>query len=178
MEPDDERAAGAALVRLAGDDDLLVRAAALSAAGELGCPAPLLEHALAAVAGPAADPAWQVRAGAARAIQGALSPAAGPGRGDTGSEAESGATAAVAALAAAVAALAAAGDDAHADVRKAAVIALGAAPDHPGAADALTAALADTDADVRGYARRALAPAAHRPAPAPASPAHAAPARS
>jgi len=67
-------------------------------------------------------------------------------------------------------ALAAAGSDPHADVRKAAVIALGSWSRHPGTAEALEAALADSDADVRGYARRALADAAPRPVPARPAP--------
>ena len=45
--------------------------------------------------------------------------------------------------------------DPHADVRKAAVIALAPMSGHPAAAAALRAAAADGDADVRAYARRA-----------------------
>jgi hypothetical protein len=45
--------------------------------------------------------------------------------------------------------------DPHADVRKAAVIALAPRSCHPAAAAALRAAVDDSDADVRAYARRA-----------------------
>jgi succinate dehydrogenase/fumarate reductase flavoprotein subunit/HEAT repeat protein len=124
----------AVLDRLAGDPDILVRAAALAAAGALGCPPPLAARALGALT----DPAWQVRAGAVRALQGA-----GPGH--------------------AVGPLVTAAGDAHADVRKAVVIALGEWAAEPGVAAALTARLEDRDADVRAYARRALSAAAeHR----------------
>lgn len=46
--------------------------------------------------------------------------------------------------------------DTHADVRKAAVIALTDDVDEPQVADALEVATKDVDADVRGYARRAV----------------------
>jgi succinate dehydrogenase/fumarate reductase flavoprotein subunit/HEAT repeat protein len=118
-------AAAPALERLAGDRDPLVQAAAFKAAGALGCPAPL--DALAARAITA--PVWQVRAGAAQALG-----AAGPD--------------------AAVPPLTAALSDPHADVRKAAVIALARMDGHPGVAAALRAAAADPDADVRAYARK------------------------
>ncbi|UYM06518.1 HEAT repeat domain-containing protein [Solicola gregarius] len=116
------------LLALARDDDLLVRAAALEGSAGLGCPAPLRTLAIAGVG----DDAWQVRVGAVRGLA-AVS-------GDT----------ALAALASAVA-------DLHADVRKAAVIALGDHAADPVAADALERAAKDIDADVRGYARRASA---------------------
>jgi HEAT repeat protein len=83
----------------------------------------------------AGDAAWQVRAGAAQALAGACPDVAVPP-------------------------LARAVRDPHADVRKAAVIALAAMSSHPAAADALRAAAADRDADVRAYARRASGPLA------------------
>jgi HEAT repeat protein len=82
------------------------------------------------VAAVAGDPAWQARAGAAQAL--AASPP------DV-----------------AVPPLASALRDPHADVRKAAVIALAPMSGHPAAAEALRAAVDDSDADVRAYARRA-----------------------
>jgi succinate dehydrogenase/fumarate reductase flavoprotein subunit/HEAT repeat protein len=143
------------LERLTADTDPLVRAAAFKAAGALGCPAPLDSRAVAALTGGAAashardtpagaagdtvagavaagagDPAWQVRVGAAQALAGAHPDVA-------------------------VAPLARAVSDRHADVRKAAVIALAAISSHPVAAGALRAAAGDRDADVRAYARRA-----------------------
>jgi len=124
-----------AVERLAGDADPLVRAAAFKAAGALGCPPPLDSLAVAALAGDhgqGGDPAWQARAGAAQALA-----AAPPGL--------------------AVPPLAGAARDPHADVRKAAVIALVPMSGHPAAAEALRAAAADSDADVRAYARRATA---------------------
>ena len=45
--------------------------------------------------------------------------------------------------------------DPHADVRKAAVIALAPVGGHPAATEALRAAADDSDADVRAYARHA-----------------------
>ncbi|TYB44495.1 fumarate reductase/succinate dehydrogenase flavoprotein subunit [Actinomadura chibensis] len=121
-------AAAGTLGRLLADGDALVRAAALEAAAGIGCPPPLDEAALAALH----DPAWQVRAGAARGL--AAAPpgvAAGP--------------------------LAKALDDPHLDVRKAAVLALAGFRDVPEAASALDRARSDPDADVRAHARRALA---------------------
>jgi HEAT repeat protein len=121
-------AAGPALQGLAADDDPLVRAAALKAAGAAGCPPPLAGQAVAALA----DPAWEVRVGAVQALQ-----SAGP-------EAAAGPLARSAA-------------DPHPDVRKAAVIALADWAGQAEAAAALRAGLGDSDADVRAYARRALA---------------------
>jgi succinate dehydrogenase/fumarate reductase flavoprotein subunit/HEAT repeat protein len=57
-------AATGVLVGLAGDDDALVRAAALEAAGDIGHPTVLHGLALTALA----DPAWQVRVGAVKAL--------------------------------------------------------------------------------------------------------------
>jgi aspartate oxidase/HEAT repeat protein len=127
-------AASGTLAVLAADPDPLVRAAAFKAAGPLGCPPPLDRHAATAITG-AAEP-WEVRSGAAQAL-GTASPEV------------------------AVPALAGAAADPHADVRKAAVIALGGFSDRPGLAAALRAtvsaaieaAAADTDPDVRAYAR-------------------------
>ncbi|MFC4059223.1 HEAT repeat domain-containing protein [Planomonospora corallina] len=115
-----------ALAVLARDPDPLVRAEALESSGAVG--APLADLAVQALA----DPAWQVRVGAARCL-GAAGPehAAGP---------------LVGALA-----------DANLDVRKAAVLALGAWAERPEVAGALRGALSDSDADVRAHARRALA---------------------
>jgi succinate dehydrogenase/fumarate reductase flavoprotein subunit/HEAT repeat protein len=115
------------LAHLATDKDPLVRSAALKAAAAINCPEPLTTLALSALS----DPAWQVREGAAEALS-----AASPDQ--------------------AVSALATATTDAHADVRKSAVIALAQWPQHPDAAFALNAAQHDSDADVRAYARRAL----------------------
>jgi succinate dehydrogenase/fumarate reductase flavoprotein subunit/HEAT repeat protein len=122
-----------ALERLAGDADPLVRAAAFKAAGAVGCPDPLDLLAVRALTPPEQDAAWEVRAGAARALASADPDVA------------------VAPLAGALA-------DPHADVRKAAVIALLPLAAHPAAGDALRAASSDPDADVRAYAQRAAAP--------------------
>jgi HEAT repeat protein len=119
--------ARAALAVLVDDPDALVRAAAYEALGATGCPAPLADRAVAALA----DPAWQVRAGAATALS-----AADPGP-------------AVPALAKALA-------DPNADVRKAAVLALARHRAGEEARAALTSATTDPDADVRAYAARAL----------------------
>ena len=116
------------LAKLAADGDPLVRAAALKAAGPLGCPPPLDTLAITALA----DTAWQVRAGAAEGLGGTHT-------------------------AEAVTALATAAADGHADVRKATVIALTRWADNPEAANALRAAADDSDADVRAYARQATA---------------------
>ena len=78
----------------------------------------------------AGDAAWQARAGAAQALAAAHPDVAVPP-------------------------LASALRDPHADVRKAAVIALAPMGGHPAAAAALRAAVDDSDADVRAYARHA-----------------------
>lgn len=109
------------------DPDVLVRAAALEALASAGCPAPLDAEAVAALG----DAAWQVRKGAATALS-----AAAPGVG-------------VPALGRAVA-------DPHADVRKAAVLALlPLAEREPAAREALASVRSDPDADVRAYAAKA-----------------------
>ncbi|WTE49008.1 fumarate reductase/succinate dehydrogenase flavoprotein subunit [Streptomyces sp. NBC_01622] len=118
--------AESALTTLTEDSDALVRAAAYGALGTTGCPAPLTARAIAALA----DPAWQVRAGAATALS-----AADP-------------ESAVPALAKTLA-------DPNADVRKAAVLAL-TRHRTTDARAALATATADSDADVRAYATRAL----------------------
>ncbi|WP_448504455.1 HEAT repeat domain-containing protein [Mycolicibacterium thermoresistibile] len=115
---------------MVADRDPLVRAAALAALGAIGCAEPDIPQVLAALR----EPAWQIRVGAVKALAGA-------------------------APADAVPALAAALDDAHLDVRKAAVLSLLRwAGTDPAARDALEIALKDSDADVRAYARRALSP--------------------
>ncbi|OBF71579.1 fumarate reductase/succinate dehydrogenase flavoprotein subunit [Mycobacterium sp. 852002-51613_SCH5001154] len=121
------RGGGGAISALIADPDPLVRAAALTALGQIGCGA----YDVAAVAAALRAPAWQVREGAARALSGASADVAVP------------------ALAEALA-------DAHLDVRKAAVLSLTRWADQPAARDALGIALKDSDADVRAYARRAL----------------------
>ncbi|WP_413803999.1 fumarate reductase/succinate dehydrogenase flavoprotein subunit [Streptomyces iranensis] len=117
------------LAPLLRDPDVLVRAAALEALAPAGCPAPLDAEAVAALG----DAAWQVRKGAATALS-----AAAPELG-------------VPALARALA-------DPHADVRKAAVLALlPLAEREPGAREALSSVRSDPDADVRAYAAKATA---------------------
>ncbi|MEU6912954.1 fumarate reductase/succinate dehydrogenase flavoprotein subunit [Streptomyces olindensis] len=116
-----------ALTGLLDDPDALVRAAAYGALGTTGCPAPLAARAVAALA----EPAWQVRAGAATALS-------------------------VADPDVAVPALAKALADANADVRKAAVLALSRHRSATEARAALATATTDSDADVRAYASRAL----------------------
>ncbi|MFJ7158417.1 fumarate reductase/succinate dehydrogenase flavoprotein subunit [Streptomyces sp. NPDC101118] len=116
----------APLAPLLADADPLVRGAALAALARTGCPDPYSVTATAALA----DPAWQVRAGAATAL-GAAAPDA------------------------AVPPLTAALEDANADVRKAAVLALLAHGTHEAARAALATATKDPDADVRAYAARA-----------------------
>jgi succinate dehydrogenase/fumarate reductase flavoprotein subunit/HEAT repeat protein len=128
QSPGQQSEAGAGLTPLAADEDPLVRAAAFSAAGAVGCPGELAGLAAQALA----DKAWQVRVGAAQALA-ATDPAVALGP------------------------LTSATADPHADVRKAAVIALTAWATRPQAAAALRAALDDADADVRAYARQALA---------------------
>lgn len=122
---------GADVVReLIGDRDPLVRAAALSALGALGCG----DADVADVEKALTESAWQVREGAARALAG-VTP-----------------TVAVLTLSRAL-------DDEHLDVRKAAVLSLTRWASEPAAREALGLALVDGDADVRAYARRALAAA-------------------
>ncbi|MFC4943806.1 HEAT repeat domain-containing protein [Pseudonocardia sp. GCM10023141] len=119
----------ALLIRLAGDPEFLVRAAALSAMAHTGCS----EDAALIATTALSDEAWEVRQGGANA----LSAAAPDERG-------------TAALAEALA-------DPNLDVRKAAVKALGAwLPSRPAIRPALEAALSDVDADVRAHARMSL----------------------
>ncbi|MBI0300000.1 fumarate reductase/succinate dehydrogenase flavoprotein subunit [Streptomyces sp. PRKS01-29] len=119
------------LTPLLRDPDVLVRAAALEALASAGCPAPLDAEVVAALG----DAAWQVRKGAATALS-----AAAPELG-------------VPALGRALA-------DPHADVRKAAVLALlPLAEREPAAREALSSVRSDPDADVRAYAARAKATA-------------------
>jgi succinate dehydrogenase/fumarate reductase flavoprotein subunit/HEAT repeat protein len=115
------------LAELSTDPDQLVRAAAFEAVGELGCPAPIDRAAVRALA----DPAWQVRKGAALAL-------------------------ATAAREVAIEALVTASRDAHLDVRKAAVGSLSGWARDPDVSVALKTALDDSDADVRAIARHAL----------------------
>ncbi|NUQ98607.1 MAG: fumarate reductase/succinate dehydrogenase flavoprotein subunit [Streptomyces sp.] len=116
-----------ALDRLTEDSDPLVRGAALGALATVGCPAPLAARAVTALA----DPAWQVRAGAATALSAAPADTAVP------------------ALAKALA-------DPNADVRKAAVLALTRHNGTTEARAALATVTSDADADVRAYATRGL----------------------
>ncbi len=122
------------LVGLAGDPDPLVRAATFTAAAAFPGAGTLTGLAARATA----DPAWQVREGAVRAL-------AATGRGQLRYLRE-------------------ALTDVQANVRRAAVQGLADWADEPSIATVLTEALRDTDADVRAYARRALAAA--RPDPA------------
>ncbi|HEX6405407.1 MAG TPA: fumarate reductase/succinate dehydrogenase flavoprotein subunit [Pseudonocardiaceae bacterium] len=115
------------LGELSTDPDPLVRAAAFEAAGELGCPVPIDRAAVRALA----DPAWQVRKGAALAL-------------------------ATASREVATEALVSASRDAHLDVRKAAVGSLSRWARAADVSVALKAALDDSDADVRAIARHAL----------------------
>ncbi|MBE8477783.1 fumarate reductase/succinate dehydrogenase flavoprotein subunit [Streptomyces justiciae] len=115
------------LATLTTDADALVRGAAYAALGTTGCPDPLAERAVVALA----DATWQVRSGAATALSGAAADTAVP------------------ALAKALA-------DPNADVRKAAVLALTRHTATESARAALATATSDSDADVRAYASRAL----------------------
>jgi HEAT repeat protein len=117
----------AAIGQLVGDVDPLVRAVALQAAGLLGCPGELVGAALGALA----DPAWQVREGAAKALGAAPADIAVP-------------------------ALAGALHDVNLDVRRAAVRALASWTDRDDVRELLRLAADDPDADVRAYARRAV----------------------
>jgi HEAT repeat protein len=116
-----------ALTTLTADPDVLVRAAAFEAAGQLGCPPPLDD----AAARTLNDMAWEVRKGAAQAL--------GAAPGDLGVEALTTAT-----------------GDPHPDVRKAAVGALARWAAEPAVSVALKSALDDSDADVRALARQAI----------------------
>ncbi|MFC9583891.1 fumarate reductase/succinate dehydrogenase flavoprotein subunit [Streptomyces yangpuensis] len=118
--------APAPLDPLLSDADPLVRGAALGALASVGCPDGYARTAVAALA----DPAWQVRAGAAAGLSAAVAETAVP------------------ALAKALA-------DTDADVRKAAVLALLAHRESAEARAALATAVGDPDADVRAYAARA-----------------------
>ncbi|MGX1881643.1 fumarate reductase/succinate dehydrogenase flavoprotein subunit [Streptomyces sp. NPDC055287] len=113
------------LARLVRDHDPLVRAAAFEALGSTGCPPALADTAVSALA----DAAWRARAGAAASLSAADPEVAVP-------------------------ALAKALDDANADVRKAAVLALLRHRADDRARAALATATGDPDADVRAYASR------------------------
>ncbi|MEV8568621.1 fumarate reductase/succinate dehydrogenase flavoprotein subunit [Streptomyces sp. NPDC051322] len=113
---------------LTRDPDALVRAAAFESLATTGCPAPLAVAARDALG----DLAWQVRAGAATGLSSADSALAVP-------------------------ALAKVLQDANADVRKAAVLALLRHTTAEEARTALAGAVHDPDADVRAYAGRATA---------------------
>jgi len=120
----------ATLITLAGDPEVLVRAAALTSMSQTGC---TVDAALIAEAA-LAEPHWQVRQGAANALS-----AADPGRAGES--------------------LINATRDDNLDVRKAAVTALGAwLPARPELRAALEAAQHDADADVRAHARMSLHP--------------------
>ncbi|HEX3612361.1 MAG TPA: HEAT repeat domain-containing protein [Sporichthyaceae bacterium] len=120
----------ATLIALAGDPELLVRAAALSGMSQTGCSTEAALIAQAALG----ESAWQVRQGAANALS-----AADPGE-------------------SAHALIGAANDD-NLDVRKAAIKALGSwLPARPELRAVLEAAQNDLDADVRAYARMSLHP--------------------
>jgi succinate dehydrogenase/fumarate reductase flavoprotein subunit/HEAT repeat protein len=112
---------------LTEDTDPLVRGAAFASLASAPCPARLGTRAVEALA----DPAWQVRAGAATALA-----SADP-------------TVAVRALTKTLA-------DPNADVRKAAVLSLTRHTADEAARTALSTAAKDSDADVRAYASRAL----------------------
>jgi HEAT repeat protein len=120
----DPRATGA-VATLSLDQDPLVRAAALTAAADLGTGGDLARLAESGLA----DPAWQVRRGAATAL-GAL---------DVPSPS-----------------LLDAVTDDHPNVRRAAVQALGKWARDPEVAARLRTRRTDSDADVRAYTRMAL----------------------
>lgn len=122
----DPRGLGA-VATLAADADPHVRAAALTAMAQVGCHGTALDIAVTALA----DPAWQVRQGAAQALAGA-----DPDR--------------------AVAPLTRVAADGNLDVRKAAVRSLGAWTGRADVRAALADARTDADADVRAWARLAL----------------------
>jgi HEAT repeat protein len=115
------------LLVMGTDEELLVRAAAFEASAGARGNEQLAQLCVTALA----DPAWQVRTGAARGLAG------GPGS-------------------LAVPALLAALDDQHPDVRKAAVISLAEWQHLTDVSEALERLTKDSDADVRGYARRQL----------------------
>ncbi|GHH78283.1 fumarate reductase/succinate dehydrogenase flavoprotein-like FrdA [Streptomyces sulfonofaciens] len=129
-----EPAPAAALGRLTRDSDALVRGAAFEGLAAAGCS----RETAAAAVDALADPAWQVRRGAATALGSAPDEEAVP-------------------------ALAKALGDTNADVRKAAVLALlrhasgAGAPAAAQARAALATAVTDPDADVRTFASRATA---------------------
>ncbi|GGQ76084.1 fumarate reductase/succinate dehydrogenase flavoprotein subunit [Couchioplanes azureus] len=125
------------LQRLSADGDPLVRAAALQAARQVGCPGDLAAVALGALA----DPSWQVREGAATALGGADPDVAVP-------------------------ALTGAAHDPNLDVRRAAVRSLAGWAYRADVTAVLRSASTDPDADVRAYARRALAAGAPTVEPA------------
>lgn len=116
------------LIKLAKDEDFLVRAAAFKAMSVVGCPESALEIAKVAIF----DPAWQVRAGVAVALS-------------NGEEHS------------AISLLITMTGDPNLDVRKETVRSLTKwAGLNKDATEALYAALNDTDADVRAYARLSL----------------------
>ncbi|GIE94433.1 fumarate reductase/succinate dehydrogenase flavoprotein subunit [Paractinoplanes rishiriensis] len=142
----------AVLLRLAGDEDVLVRAAALQAAAAVGCPPALAELALSALS----DPAWQVREGAAKALGALADPAwRQVSRSRQPAASAPGGTTALAPVEP-VPALLTAARDTNLDVRRAAVKSLSGWTGRADVSAALTAAGNDPDADVRAYARRAL----------------------
>ncbi|WP_344251888.1 HEAT repeat domain-containing protein, partial [Actinoplanes campanulatus] len=113
-----------------GDDDVLLRPAALAAAAGIGCPPPLAATAVTSLG----DPAWQVREGVAKGLAAVETDVAAP-------------------------ALSGAVRDGNLDVRKAAVRSLAAWAAADDVAAALRAAGVDPDADVRAWARRGTATA-------------------
>jgi succinate dehydrogenase/fumarate reductase flavoprotein subunit/HEAT repeat protein len=159
----DGLAAVGALTALAADPDPLVRAAAFKAAAPLGCPPPLDALAAAALTPtpPAEDSATPASADGAVGADGADGADLGPATEKW--EVRAGAAQALAAASPelAVPALADAAADPHADVRKAAVMALAGLRDRldltatlqSSVSAAIETATADADADVRAYAR-------------------------